>query len=286
MYKIPSATDSGIDISYDDHVPTPRPSPKLLEKPEAGEDVLMLEAPAIQAELELYRSQQLQKQQLLLLPPTPSPSPPPPQKQSPSLLTLPYELRLEIYSYLLEAPSRPGSNKKAAAAAGTPWPRLHAYALLRTCGQLYAECTAYLLTRNEFTAHRSLLAGFPRLLGADAAPVTSAAQTRAVRRLRVPVRLDAGVSGYDAAEAARQLSGRAEVVLVAERASWRAAGPDNLALFEKVRGVRTARVVGSIGGFEDYARWLEKAMMAPLGCDVVPGCPSARGMGDRLTRYN
>ncbi|KAK7747187.1 hypothetical protein SLS62_009129 [Diatrype stigma] len=219
---------------------------------------------------------------------SPSPSPKPleeieqqqQQQHTPApaatLLTLPLELRLEIYSYLLHVPSTPSTAKKPAhqLAAG--------FALLQTCRQLQDECAAYLLARNEFTAHPSLLASFPRLLGPGAAPVKDAAQAARIRRLRVPVRLDIEAHGFDAAEAARQLSGRRAVVLEARQSDWRAVGPGNLRLFEQVRGVGEARVEGSTGGFEDYARWLERTMMCGPGEDVGPFC----GKDHLLTLYD
>ncbi|KAI2473824.1 hypothetical protein F4781DRAFT_427059 [Annulohypoxylon bovei var. microspora] len=69
---------------------------------------------------------------------------------------------------------------------------------------------------------------------------------------------------------AAKLSGKEEVW----QAMWRGPGPDALRLFEGVRGgrrgVRRARVVGSIGGFEYYAGWLERAIEREVGGRVEP----------------
>lgn len=243
MYKNPHATDSGIDISYDDALSLP---PKLQK--------------------EIYEKQEAAFSQ-----------PPNQQERTPpaTLLTLPLELRLEIYSYLLRVPSTPSTAKK-------PRRQLHASGLLRTCQQLHAECSAYLLAHNEFTAHPSLLTTFPRLLGPGGAPVRGADQIAQIRRFRVPLRLDVEAHGFDEDEAARQLSGRREVVLEVRQADWRAAGPGNLRLFERVRGVGCARVEGSTGGFEEYARWLERTMMCGPGEDIGPFC----GQDHVLTIYD
>ena len=74
-----------------------------------------------------------------------------------------------------------------------------------------------------------------------------------------------------------QFSGKQELVIEAWQTEWRGAGPEALRLFEDVRGVRVARVVGSTSGFEDYARWLERAMMAGVGEYVAPFSPRADG---------
>lgn len=247
MYKNPHATDSGIDISYDDAVSA---SPKFFKSAE-------------EAWHETSSLPQFPIRQQQTAPP------------AATLLTLPFELRLEIYSYLLHVPSTTSTAKK-------PRRSLHGFALLRTCQQLHSECAEYMLAHNEFTAHPSLLTTFPRLLGPGGAPVRDAGQIARIRSFRVPVRLDVEAHGFDAAEAARQLGGRRDVVLEARQADWRAVGPGNLRLFEEVRGVARARVEGSTGGFEDYARWLERTMMCRPGEDVGPFC----GKDHLLTLYD
>ena len=48
-------------------------------------------------------------------------------------------------------------------------------------------------------------------------------------------------------------------------------GVDMLRRFESVRGVRRARILGSMPGFEGYAQWLEGIMMKPLGTETENG---------------
>ncbi|KAI1377294.1 hypothetical protein F4677DRAFT_459175 [Hypoxylon crocopeplum] len=189
----------------------------------------------------------------------------------PTLLTLPVEIRLEILEHLLVLPpsTSPPSNKNIYSSGRAPAPVALHPAILRANHQLHAEGLPLLYERNIFLAHNAQLASLPRLQRAYGGPVLSERHAALVTRLHVCVRLDAE-PGYDRARAAAQLSGKQEVVLEAWQALWRGSGPDVLRLFEGVRGVRRARVVGCVAGFEDYARWLERAMMLDVGVDVEP----------------
>ncbi|KAI1180787.1 hypothetical protein F4777DRAFT_527014 [Nemania sp. FL0916] len=203
-----------------------------------------------------------------------SPTSAPQHKAPPSLLSLPVEIRLEIYAHLLTAPS--GFPPPSSAPYFYPLTDLNPLypCILRTCRQVYAECAPILYRSNTFLAHTSLLTVFPSFFSAASprkkyAPVRSAALAGLVTRYRVRVRLDAAPQ-YARHEVTAQFSGKAEVVLEAWQAEWRGAGPDALRLFEGVRDVRFARVTGSTSGFAAYARWLERAMMAAGGEFVRP----------------
>ncbi|KAI1391094.1 uncharacterized protein F4822DRAFT_172632 [Hypoxylon trugodes] len=189
----------------------------------------------------------------------------------PNLLTLPPEIRLQILSHLLILPpSAPPPSQNAYFHSGLPAssPIPLYTAILRTNRKLHAEALPLLYRHNTFLAHPSLLASLPRLRRAYA-PVLSCNMADLIARLHVCIRLDAEPR-YDSKMAATQLSGREEIVLETYQVSWRGSGPDALRLFEGVRGVRRARVVGSVGGFEDYARWLEGVMMCEHGTEVKP----------------
>ncbi|RYO89280.1 hypothetical protein DL766_000917 [Monosporascus sp. MC13-8B] len=246
MYKNPLASDSGIDISYDDALSSPSPQKGTTKEPKG---VLLISQEREQG----------------------APAPAPARRGAPppsTLLTLPLELRLEIYGYLLTLHTTRQRRQQQTHAKDA---RLHP-AILRTCRQLHAEALAFLLETNEFEAHPTLLASFPRLFPFPAgSSVRDAAQAARVRRLRVRVRLDVELpDDGDGDERVRRLGGLRELVLDVWQADWRAAGPRNLRRFEAVRGVGRARVVGSIGGFEGYARWLENTMMCAPGEDVGP----------------
>ncbi|KAI0400574.1 hypothetical protein F4802DRAFT_619752 [Xylaria palmicola] len=160
---------------------------------------------------------------------------PRPGYQPPTLLTIPLEIRLEIYGYLLTAPSIPLMPSR---------PSLPASPSLRP-------------------------ANAPSPSTPQHPPDLPAAPRRGDAGARVAVRLDAEPR-FSRADAAAQLTGMAEVVVDAWQAEWRDAGAGALRLLEGVRGVRAARVTGSTGGFEAYARWLERAMMADIGDYVRP----------------
>ncbi|KAI1283626.1 hypothetical protein F5Y07DRAFT_408862 [Xylaria sp. FL0933] len=217
-----------------------------------------------------------------------------------TFLNLPLEIRLEIYSHLLTtqqipsyssplAPSPSSSSSSSSSSSppscssSSPAPfftqqtapsRLYPN-ILRTCRQLHAECTPILYRSNTFLTHTSLLTVFPSLYAphhprkSHLPPVRSAALTSLITRFRVRVRLDAEPQ-FAREAATAQLSGKSEVVVEAWQTQWRAAGPEALRVFEDVRGVRAAAITGSTGGFEDYARWLERAMMAGAGEYVAP----------------
>ncbi|KAI1106053.1 hypothetical protein F4804DRAFT_69779 [Jackrogersella minutella] len=187
----------------------------------------------------------------------------------PCLLTLPLELRLEILSYLLVLPtSTPPPSQSFSKHSPPPPPRSLHPAVLRCSKQLHLEALPLLYRHNTFQAHSTLLTALPRLRRAYD-PVLSDRLAALIARVHVCVRLDAEPR-YGRAEATAQLTGREEVVLEAWQAMWRGSGPDVLRLFEGVRGVRRAKVVGSVGGFEEYARWLERAMMREVGATVEP----------------
>lgn len=42
-----------------------------------------------------------------------------------------------------------------------------------------------------------------------------------------------------------------------------------LRLFEKIRGVKRAKVLGSVTAFPEYALWLEDVMMSPKGSLII-----------------
>ncbi|KAI0452239.1 hypothetical protein F5B21DRAFT_347797 [Xylaria acuta] len=231
----------------------------------------------------------------MLLSPVSTGSQSPSQHQPPTLLNLPLEIRLEIYAHLLTTPSySPRSSPPSpSSATSTPWssssspspapffiqqqvplhPPLHPN-ILRACRQLHAECTPVLYGSNTFLAHTSLLTTFPSFFSPSHprkayAPIRSASLASLVTRYRMRLRLDAEPQfGRD--EVTAQFSGKSEVIVEVWQAEWRGAGPDALRLFEGVRGVRTARVTGSTSGFEAYAQWLERAMMAGIGDYVKP----------------
>lgn len=179
-----------------------------------------------------------------------------------------HEAQARLYAAAASAATKPTSP----APTTVVFPAPHATAILRTSRQIHDEATPVLYTSHIFlTPPSSLLTHFPRL-SAFHAPIQHAEHSPTLRRLitryRIQLRLDVDPK-FTRDDATRHFSGVDELEVDVRQASWRGVGPDHLRLFEGVRGVKkSARVVGSTGGFEGYARWLEGSMAAPKGARV------------------
>lgn len=204
----------------------------------------------------------------------PTPAEPIPQQPKPQpsagLLTIPLEIRYEIYAYLLHVPSysrftSPSSSSKDA---------VHT-AILLANRQINREATAFLYEDNTFLAHASLLTSFPRLRP-NAPPVCSAEVVPRIRRFHLTLHLDCDPA-FDADAAEKSFSGLDELTIHLVQASFRSVGCANLRRFEGVRGIGRVAIVGSTAGFEEYLTWLRNAMMSEPGSQVdkfVPSGPS------------
>ncbi|KAJ1329349.1 hypothetical protein MN608_06083 [Microdochium nivale] len=203
--------------------------------------------------------------------PEPGPEPGPGPGRA-TFLTLPLELRLEVFKHLLVDPFLDGASSSSASSHPSSTTsnnsRKNAAAILRTSRQIHHEAMPILYSTHTFLSHPGrLLTHFPRL-SASHAPVAHAEHSPLIaslmRRFRISLRLDVDPA-FTAADAASHFSRAAELTVDVSQASWRAAPPDSCRLFEGVRGVGRAKVTGSVGGFEAYARWLEQVMMSPPG---------------------
>ncbi|KAK2603699.1 hypothetical protein QQS21_004075 [Conoideocrella luteorostrata] len=172
----------------------------------------------------------------------------------PSFMSLPPEIRLQIYTHLLLLPAYTDSPLSQ--------PQIHPSILLAN-RQINREGTPLLYTKNMFLAHPSLLTSFPRLR-TWYTPVREASAISRIRRFRVVVRLDCDMR-YTRDMASRMLSGMDEVVVEVVQAVFLGAGPENLRVLEGVRGVRSVVVRGSTTGFEGYVGWLRERM--EMGCE-------------------
>ncbi|KAK8111294.1 uncharacterized protein PG998_007751 [Apiospora kogelbergensis] len=172
---------------------------------------------------------------------------------SPTLMGLPVELRLEIYSYLLtvpedddhKSPSSSGTSTPTSArppmkrnpsssACSTPKPVELYPQILRACRQTYDE----------------------------ARPVAAAHLSQMIRRFTLRLRLDVAPN-FDAHQATALLSGLDELEVDGWQAQYLGADIGALRMLEGVRGVRRARVWA--GGYEAYALWLQNNMMKGIG---------------------
>lgn len=197
----------------------------------------------------------------------------------PTLMGLPVELRLEIYSYLLTIPeeddhktpsdsstttTRPPmkrSSSYSSSCCSTPKPVELYPQILRACRQTYDEAVEILYATNKFAAHSSMLTTFPRL-HKGSAPVAAAHLSQLIRRFTLRLRLDVAPT-FDAAQAAAMLSGLDELDVDGWQAQYLGADIGALRMLEGVRGVKRARVWA--GGYEAYAHWLQNNMMKGIG---------------------
>lgn len=187
------------------------------------------------------------------------------------LLALPGELRNIIYRLLLTSviPTRMrrrmSQSHGSAPQDGLPLVSI-AIALLSTCKQVYAEASPILYSENMFSAHPSLLISLPCLVNPSRQIRTPELGTR-IRRWYIGVRLDTDAR-FKEEDATVAFSGAEELEIDASEAMFRTAGVKNLMLFQGVRGVGRAKVHGSVE--RNFAAWLERSMMTPIGMEVYP----------------
>ena len=169
-----------------------------------------------------------------------------------SLITLPGEIRNQIYRYLLLLP-KPSTHRTLGD------PPLHVN-ILRTCRKLHQEGLAILYGGNTFLAHVSLLTSLPRLR-IYYASVQTASLISLVTKWHVRVRLD-NDPNFTKDQATQAFSGMDELTIEVNQSQYGGSDYGALKLFEDVRGVKRARVYGSITFFVEYAKWLEDVMMS------------------------
>ncbi|KAJ9637722.1 hypothetical protein H2199_007213 [Coniosporium tulheliwenetii] len=179
---------------------------------------------------------------------TPHPPPPLPRPIRLPLLSLPAELRNQIYTHLLV----PCTTHLSALRRLTTQNHLSDYvlpaldihpAILATCRQAHTEGTGLLYGANTFSAHPALLTQLPFLVKASR-PIVCPAVVGRIRRWHVKVRLDTDPR-YSAEDVRKAFSGAEEVEVDVWQTQFGAYDYGNLGLFEEVRGVGRA-VVGGV----------------------------------------
>lgn len=210
------------------------------------------------------------------MPSPPMSSPASPSSEPPAgFLTVPLEIRLQIYSYLLEVPefSPYTLPSKKAPVAG---------ALLRTNRQINWEATPYLYSHNTFVAHPSLLASFPRLRP-NVKPVSDSYAISLIHRFHLTVHLDCDLP-YDAKALTESFTGAEELTLHLVQFGFCGVGYANLRHFEGIRGVKRVIIEGSTTGFEDYIEWLRNTMMSEPDSPIEEFKHEHVTLTDRLAR--
>ncbi|PTB62849.1 hypothetical protein BBK36DRAFT_1128368 [Trichoderma citrinoviride] len=191
-------------------------------------------------------------------------------------MSLPLELRFQIYAHLLSLPASSSSHHALSSASppssssDEPSPHHVHPAILLANRQINWEATPFLYASNIFIAHPSLLTSFPRLRNWYP-PLREAAVLvpRMIRRFHVQVRLDLPLP-FDREKARDAFSGLDELSVDVVQAMFLGVDCANLAVFDAVRGVKRVRFGGSTTGFEDYLAWLADAMTSPVGAEVPP----------------
>lgn len=139
--------------------------------------------------------------------------------------------------------------------------------ILLTSWRTYYEGLSILYGENTFQAHPSYLTSM--LFAIDPSrTITASFCKELISRFHIRVRLDC--DPYYEAEAVKKAFSGAELLEVELfRSSWGIGGYDALEGFMGVRGVRKAKVYGSVGA--KFASWLEEIMQAPDGT-VIREC--------------
>lgn len=179
-------------------------------------------------------------------------------------LSIPLELRLEIYSYLLHLPPYCPHQR-------CPTSHVHTNLLLAN-RQINDEATPLLYASNTFVAHPTLLTSFPRLR-AWYGPIRESTIVPRIRRFHLRLRLDCDVP-FDRDVVARAFSGLEELTIDLVQAVFMGVGCANLTRFDAVRGVARVNILGSTSGFEDYVSWLRDAMTSKPGVRIADFVPS------------
>ncbi|KAF7550917.1 hypothetical protein G7046_g7864 [Stylonectria norvegica] len=191
------------------------------------------------------------------------------------LMSLPLEIRLDIYSYLFDMPAY--SRHRTCDA------KVHAN-VLRVNKQINYEATQFLYSTQTFLAHPNLLASFPRLR-AWYDPVKTASVLPRIRKFHVDIRLDCDLP-YEEKAVIESFSGLDELDIDIQQSMYLGVGHGNLAKFEGVRGVKKVRIHGSTTGFEEYLLWLEAAMKSEPDAKIEPYVERQTGWAERLTHIH
>lgn len=190
------------------------------------------------------------------------------------LLMLPAELRNTIYSYILVQPSGLCEDRSLPGSSPSTARRRFCANILLTCKQINEEGSPILYGQNIFAADASLLAEWPFLLlnlrsrHRLAKPVYLSRPRSMIRRYHISIRLDTDPR-FDRKRLQESFSSAEELEVQVSQAMYGGCDFSVLELFEDIRGIGKARVVGSIGDGR-YAAWLEASMMSPCGHEMQP----------------
>ncbi|KAH6642164.1 hypothetical protein C7974DRAFT_430692 [Boeremia exigua] len=171
---------------------------------------------------------------------------------------LPAELRNQIYEDLLCA-NTPTKLVDLTNASRIPTPAPTYPAILSTCKRIHEEAKDLLYTTHIFHAHPSLLTALPHLM-TTSHPVLYPTVLSKIRRWQLTVRLDTDPR-FTAQQTTAAFSNAEFLEIKAWQSMFDGCNAAVLKLFTGIRGVKFARVIGSVD--DGLARWLEEKMMSP-----------------------
>lgn len=175
-----------------------------------------------------------------------------------SFLDLPGEIRNQIYKELLLI--LPISTPRI---LGDPpiYPQI-----IAVCRKVHEEAMQIIYGCNTFLAHPNLLTDLPRLrLYYDT--IRDKHLIDQISRYHIRVRLDCDPR-FSAMKAQKAFTGCEELTIEVFQAQFGGSNYSVLMRFDGIRGVKKARIYGSVYAFPEYTKWLEDAMMSPLGNTV------------------
>ncbi len=132
--------------------------------------------------------------------------------------------------------------------------------VLQACRLIYSEGWTILYGENVFQAHHMLLRG--AVFAVDPDQLISLKCTEMVRRFHIRVRADIDAF-YLPSQVEAAFNGTEILEVEVFRSSFEAGGHGALYCFAGVRGVKKAKVHGSVD--DNFARWLETCMMSSRG---------------------
>lgn len=200
---------------------------------------------------------------------------PPSQDQS-ILLSLPAELRVPIYTFILTLPTcrklidandifsdaSRGSSGASVISSATKAPP-NVTAILTTCRLTAEEASPLLYSLNTFTAHSTLMTSLPSPLLSPSHKILNPVHVRNIRKWHIHVRLDVDPR-FTEEQVTAAFTGCEELTVDCTEAMFRSAGCGVVLLFAGVRDVGRVKIRG--GGVDDGVRdWLQRRMRKPIG---------------------
>lgn len=170
-----------------------------------------------------------------------------------TFLDLPGEIRNQIYILLLILPPPSLTDPLSTTASVHP-------SILQSCRQVHKEAKEVFYGSNVFMAHSKLLSGLPRLRPYYP-PITTGSLISLVRRWHIRVRLDCDPF-FSAEQAKAAFDDAEELIIEVLQTQFGSSDYGVLKRFEEVRGIKKARVYGSIASFPVYANWLRSLLMS------------------------